>query len=114
MVSDVNQNFSRARRPQTVSLSKFSYRYALFSTAGFSAPASTYALAHQVSLVDLSTDDFSDVVQLADDVAQALWNPNPPRRAGGYVRRLRERLRVELGTWPEDASHIGPDHGADE
>lgn len=101
VVTDVNQNFSRTALPNAVPLQKFAYRYALFSTSGFSAPATDYALAHQISLVDISTDDFTDIVQIADDVAQAVWDPGPPSRAGGYVRRLRARLRTALGTWPD-------------
>ncbi|WGD53486.1 hypothetical protein QA641_06100 [Bradyrhizobium sp. CB1650] len=36
----------------------YSYRYALCSTAGFSAVAQAYALAHQVALLDLSHQEY--------------------------------------------------------
>jgi hypothetical protein len=114
VVTDVNQNFSRVALANAVPLQKFAYRYALFSTSGFSAPATDYALAHQISLVDLSTEDFGDIVRLADDVAQALWDPDPPSRAGGYVRRLRARIRTALGTWPDGVPLPEPDAPADE
>ena len=105
VVTDVNQNFSRSALPNVVPLQKFAYRYVLFSTSGFSSPATDYALAHQISLVDLSTDDFADLVRIANDVAEAIWDPDPPSRAGGYVRRLRTRLRTALGTWPDGVLH---------
>ena len=114
VVTDVNENFSRVMLPHAVRLQKFAYRYALFSTSGFSAPATVYTVAHQISLVDLSTQDFSDVVQLADDVARVIWSPDPPSRAGGYIRRLRARLRIALGTWPDDAPFREPDEPANE
>jgi len=111
VVTDVNQNFSRSSSPNAVPLQKFAYRYVLFSTSGFSAPATDYALAHQISLVDLGTEDFADLVRIADDVAAAIWHPDPPSRAGGYVRRLRARLRTALGTWPDGVPP--PDPGDD-
>jgi hypothetical protein len=102
VLTDVNQNFSRAQSIGNVPLQKFAYRYALFSTSGFSRPATDYALAHQISLVDLSTADFADIVRLADAVSQAIWNPDLPSRADGYIRSLRGRLRQALGTWPDE------------
>jgi hypothetical protein len=102
VVSDVNQNFARGPGTSGALIQKFSYRYALFSTAGFSAPAAEYALAHQISLVDLSATDFDDLIRLADDVTSAIWGDNPPRRADGFVRAFRQRMRVALGTWPDE------------
>jgi hypothetical protein len=102
VVSDVNQNFTSSASPYPALLQKFSYRYALFSTAGFSAPAAEYALAHQISLVDLSAPDFADITQLAHDVTSELWADGPPRRGGGFLRHLRAWMRIELGTWPEE------------
>jgi len=102
VVSDVNQNFTRSSAAQRALIQKFSYRYALFSTAGFSAPAAEYAIAHQISLVDLSAVDFADIVEIAEDVTSALWADVPPRRAAGFVRGLRTRMRIELGTWPDE------------
>jgi hypothetical protein len=102
VVSDVNQNFTSGAPAHRALLQKFSYRYALFSTTGFSEPAAEYALAHQISLVDLSAVDFADIAQLAEDVTSALWAGGPPGRGGGFVRRLRTRMRIELGTWPQE------------
>lgn len=96
VVADVNQNLPVGG----VLAQRFSYRYALFSTAGFSAPAAKYALAHQISLVDLSGPGFEDIVQLADDVTSILWAQDPPSRGGGFLLRFRSRMRRALGTWP--------------
>jgi hypothetical protein len=102
VVSDVNQNFTSSAPTNRALMQRFTYRYALFSTAGFSAPAAEYALAHQISLVDLSAGEFDDVVQLADDITTVLSAGGPLRRGDGFLGRLRTRLRIELGTWPEE------------
>ena len=102
VVSDVNQNYARSAATRRALLQKFTYRYALFSTSGFSSPAAEYALAHQISLVDLSAPEFGDIVQLANEVTDAIWAGGSPGRGDGFVKRFRAWLRVELGTWPEE------------
>jgi hypothetical protein len=102
VVSDVNQNFTRSSATRSALLQKFAYRYALFSAAGFTAPAAEYALAHQISLIDLSAQDFVDLLQLAQRVTTILWGDEPPRRTDGFVRGLRTRMRMALDTWPAD------------
>ena len=84
---------------------------------GFSLPATDYALAHQISLIDLSTEDFADIIALSHDVARALWQPDPPTRAGGGLRWLRAHLRGALGTWPTELElpEVGPsDNGLED
>jgi hypothetical protein len=75
------------------------YRYALFSTSGFTKPAQSYAIAHQIALLDLSGPEWgflrNDVTQAADDLIRAVpeeWNQPYP------VRQLRRVLRSTLGT----------------
>lgn len=116
VVSDVNQYVVPAQGTGRALVQRFTYRYALFSTSGFSAPAAEYALAHQISLVDLSAPDFQDIVALADEITATFYpdpedpsrpngpDPEGPSRANGFVRRLRDRLRVELGTWPDSVT----------
>src|SRR5579862_6617253 len=53
VLSDVNQNYTRTDGGRRVLIQKYSYRYALFSTSGFSRHAAEYALAHQISLVEI-------------------------------------------------------------
>ena len=101
VVSDVNQNFTSGAATRVL-LQRFAYRFALFSTTGFSAPAAQYALAHQISLVDLSGPDFDDVRELADDVSSAFWTDDPPDGRGGFVRRLRVGMRRALDTRPSE------------
>lgn len=96
VVTDVNQNLPAGG----VLAQRFSYRYALFSVSGFSAPAARYALAHQISLVDLSGEGFADIVELAEAVTSILWTDGPLTRGGGLLGEFRARMRETLGTWP--------------
>lgn len=69
VLDDINQNYSPVREGQPL-IQRFSYRYALFSTSGFTTTASDMALAHQISLIDLSGPDFEDLRCLVDEVAE--------------------------------------------
>lgn len=73
VLDDINQNYSPVREGKPL-MQRFSYRYALFSTSGFTSTASDMALAHQISLIDLSGPDFEDLKNLVDEVAEMLLN----------------------------------------
>jgi hypothetical protein len=76
IVHDVNENVMTTvaaasdspRRPRT----RYRYNYAIFSTSGFSQDAQEFALAHQISLVDLSMPDFERLRSLVFDTAGAV------------------------------------------
>ncbi|MCZ1005441.1 hypothetical protein O1L68_00165 [Streptomyces lydicus] len=55
-------------RPRT----RYRYSYAIFSTSGFSPEAQDYALAHQISLIDLSASDFAVLRNLVKDTADTI------------------------------------------
>src|SRR5579862_7849836 len=86
VISDVNENYVRAEglRPRR----RFHYVYALFSTSGFTAPAQEYALAQQISLVDLSGESYQWLRDLITDTA-----------AGLDALRTRHRLRLFPVSW---------------
>jgi Restriction endonuclease len=101
VLRDVNENYLRTStndRPHR----RYQYAYALFSTSGFSRNAQEFALAHQISLVDLSSADFEDLreaIQAATREVLALvgsdqGSPFPV----GQFRRL---CRIALGTQGE-------------
>lgn len=84
-------------------MQRFSYQYALFSTSGFAKTTTSFAMAHQVSLIDLSTNDFAGlrnaVYQL---VARVMDSSDDGENVGGvFLTNLRTQMRVILGTWPE-------------
>lgn len=113
VVDDLNQNYhSSSAGAKKALVKRYSYRYAIFSTSGFTANAIDMALAHQISLVDLSGHEFQDLRSLAHDIAAAAiqgqaatleedGNEEEETANGRAIRVLRFALRSMLGTWPE-------------
>ncbi len=82
------------------------YRYALFSTSGFSEPAQKYAIAHQIALVDLSGPEWVGLRDAVDGTAAELLVRVPARLATFPVRLLRQILRDALGTTPDAVPRV--------
>ncbi|MGC7872064.1 hypothetical protein ACPUYX_11110 [Desulfosporosinus sp. SYSU MS00001] len=123
VLDDINQNYSPVREGKGI-LPRYTYRYALFSTSGFTSTAADMALAHQISLVDLSGTDFLDLRDLLDNLANWILtqlrvtslsnnsesdedsDSNEPeenirgRESHNLIRLLRMHIRTVLGTWP--------------
>jgi len=93
----------------------YRYEYALFSTSGFSPRAIDMAIAHQISLIDLSGGEFRDLRREIAMSAEALigslgglherYGIESIRR-GALVSAVRTALRRELRTWPADVPPI--------
>ncbi len=100
IVNDLNQNYAPMQEGSKTLIKRYSYHYALFSTSGFSIPAIDYAMAHQISLIDVSGPAFADLHRLLEDLATQLIDS---RVSGRYVtKHLRMFIRQELETWPTD------------
>ncbi|MFF1478262.1 hypothetical protein ACFVYD_11935 [Streptomyces sp. NPDC058301] len=99
VLHDVNENFmshagSRPRR-------RYQYTYALFSANGFSPSAQQYALAHQISLVDLSGESFTWLRKAIRTTAANLHSAQDAHAVARFpVTWMRKVLREALGTWP--------------
>ncbi|MFE3195077.1 hypothetical protein ACFXHA_39145 [Nocardia sp. NPDC059240] len=103
---DVNETFG-AIPPDTdrLPLRRYHYRYALFSASGFTTPAQQFALAHQISLVDLSNPGFAPLLTAADDLAAETVALIEQSRVSRFpLRQFRTALRHVLGTWPASVS----------
>ncbi len=98
VVNDLNQHYTRPSQSTGPALQLFSYRYALFSTSGFTDDASQLALAHQISLIDLAGRDFADIRRMVQELAEVLLDrgKNIPR----FISLARMLIRQELETWP--------------
>ncbi len=94
---DINQNNSPTRENNEF-YQKYQYVYALFSTSGFSENATDMAIAHQISLVDLSGNEFDELKLKIDTVAGQISGSSI--QTGG-LNNIRDVLRSSLGTWPE-------------
>lgn len=101
VVDDLNQKYV-ANTSGLPPMQRFSYRYALFSTSGFTKPAVEYAMAHQISTVDLSGDEFYDLRNLLESLADIVMPLieeavlTPLRDLRLYTRRILETLPVLL------------------
>lgn len=115
---DISQNNSPTRE-QKVFHQKYHYAYALFATSGFSKYAVDMALAHEISLIDLSGDEFRELRDVIDQAAGRIINSRDfqidnsgeefetidAANQGKFVCCLRNTLRCELGTWPSEIEH---------
>jgi len=102
-ILDINQRYSPLieQKRNTVRVrAKYQYAYALFSTSGFSEPAITMAMAHQISLIDLSGIEFRDLRNAISNAIPVSMK-QVPREA---VLGIRYGLRKELGTIPSELS----------
>lgn len=105
VVTDVNEHYSTsAALAYQQPLRRYLYRYALFSTSGFTADAQGFALAHQISLIDLSGPAFKHLVDLVTDAAVRLHAEAVAAGLASFpITRVRRRLRAALGRVEEVA-----------
>ncbi|MFD0856801.1 hypothetical protein ACFQ07_31505, partial [Actinomadura adrarensis] len=101
VIHDVNENFM-TRPGTTRPRQRYQYSYALFSANGFADDAQEYALAHQISLVDLSGASFAWLLGLIGAAASSLESAQRylPRSGSFPVMGMRAELRRILGTSP--------------
>lgn len=102
VVNDVNEHYSTALAAQSASrYVRYQYRYALFSASGFTDDAQRFAIAQQISLVDLRGPAFAWILDSAARIAEALLTLAEFARLGSFpVGQMRQALRFALGTWP--------------
>ncbi len=69
-IRDVNEHYG-THSPGTyrIPMRRYQYQYSLFSVSGFTKPAQEYALAQQISLIDLSDPGFEALRRAADSIA---------------------------------------------
>jgi len=107
-VLDINQ-FNQIGRGQVSLSPRYYYAYAIFSTSGFADPAQDMALAHQISLIDLSGNEYSQLLtrifQTAKDLSAA-WSNGSEHGRSRSVQSIRDVLRRDLGTLPSDVGEV--------
>ncbi|MEV0367350.1 restriction endonuclease [Nocardia fusca] len=105
VVHDVNENYmaGSGARPRQ----RYKYSYVLFSASGFTADAQKYALAHHISLVDLSGPTFDFLRGIIDVTANELGETQDHLLEVGNSKKrvfpvswMRSMLREYLGTAP--------------
>lgn len=74
ILHDVNTNYVTLKMSnEELSLMKFDYHYSIFSTSGFTEEAQRLALAHNISLMDLSCSRFEGILRLISDIVDELF-----------------------------------------
>lgn len=103
VIEDLRQNVS-VTEGNTDRLVRYDYRYAVFSTSGFTSHAAQYALAHQISLVDLSYPQFAPLLAAVDHAGNMLYEHWEPAFGHGFrnsaIKKLRYAMRDRLGLLP--------------
>lgn len=123
ILQDLNTRYTRDDHSSPM-VKRYSYRYALFSTSGFSRPAADYALAHELSVIDLRVGAFDTLVQAIRATAPHINEVMPDGRQPGISpgAALRATLRTafehELARSGTALAHsravrLGDDHLAD-
>jgi hypothetical protein len=99
VLQDVNENYTTQNGPDRSRLiRRFNYCYSLFSTTGFTAPAQEMALAHQISLIDLSGPGFDDLREIVDELGDLLYALYQEEDESGAAIRSR-KLRPSLSSF---------------
>ncbi|TNM59617.1 restriction endonuclease [Streptomyces sp. NP160] len=98
VIHDVNQCYATprtgARRAQ-----RYDYRYAVFSTSGFTRPADDFAQAHQISLHDLSEERTRPLLDAIAATADGIRDAARAAKLTEFpLHALRLALRAALGT----------------
>lgn len=113
VIHDVNEHHSTASAgSRAIPMRRYHYRYALFSTSGFTKPAQQFALAQQISLVDLSSSGFSRLLGAVDHTAHEIYDlarnaPVSPLPIG----QIRTALRLAFNTWTDrESDEIETEH----
>ena len=99
VLNDVNEYYASAGT-YDFPMRRYQYRYALFSTSGFTRDAQKYALAHQISLIDLQGPAFADLRAAASQTTQRLLSLAQSSRLSTFpLNQMRTALRRALRTW---------------
>src|SRR5262245_17624554 len=109
VIHDINEQYaSTTARHDVVPMRRYQYQYALFSTTGFSRDAQQYALAQQISLIDLSSPVYADLRSTAHRTAeQMLTIANELDVRSFSIGWARTVLRFALGTWTASTLDVG-------
>ncbi len=115
---DINQR-NMVEREQVEFPRYYRYEYALFSISGFSPRAINMAITHQISLIDLSGDEFEDlrdkITKSADMIIRTIeqrseFQGEDVHNRGRLVLSVRNGLRIKLRTWPTEVPQTLDDY----
>lgn len=78
ILEDINTNYSTVEMDdEELSIEKYQYHYAIFSTSGFTKAAQRFAIAHKIHLIDLTGDEYRSIIDLIREIVEELDNRFP-------------------------------------
>ena len=78
ILEDINTNYSTVEMDdEELSIEKYQYHYAIFSTSGFTKAAQRFAIAHKIHLIDLTGDEYRSIIGLIREIVEELDNRFP-------------------------------------
>ena len=99
ILNDINTNYSTVNlSTEQLSVKRYQYHYAIFSTSGFSNPAQRYAIAHKIHLIDLSSDVYKDIINLIHQIIDELMDNSDidDTQFNSFKRTFSELIRDEV------------------
>lgn len=99
ILNDINTNYATVNlSTEQLSVKRYQYHYAIFSTSGFSKPAQRYAIAHKIHLIDLSSDVYKDIINLIQQIIDELMDDSgiDDTEFNSFKRTFSELIRDEV------------------
>lgn len=99
ILNDINTNYSTVNlSTEQLSVKRYQYHYAIFSTSGFSKPAQRYAIAHKIHLIDLSSDVYKNIINLIHQIIDELMDNSDidDTQFNSFKRTFSELIRDEV------------------
>lgn len=71
ILEDVNTNYSTVTmNDEELSVERYQYHYAIFSTSGFTEDAQRFAIAHKIHLIDLRCDEYKTIIEPIREIVE--------------------------------------------
>ena len=99
ILNDINTNYATVNlSTEQLSVKRYQYHYAIFSTSGFSKPAQRYAIAHKIYLIDLSSDVYKDIINFIQQIIDELMDDSgiDDTEFNSFKRAFSELIRDEV------------------
>jgi len=99
ILDDINTNYSTVNlSTEQLSVKRYQYHYAIFSTSGFSKPAQRYAIAHKIHLIDLSSDVYKNIINLIHQIIDELMDDSDidDTQFNSFKRTFSELIRDKV------------------
>lgn len=98
IIQDLNHNYQTAliSDERELLIQRYNYNYSVFSTSGFSSNAINLAIAHKIHLIDLSGEEYKDLLININSTAEELMDIHGGEIPTKNIRDIRSTLRANL------------------